>query len=289
MYRAKELGGARVEVFDSVLRSEVVARLDTERSLRRAIEREQLRVYYQPVVELGTGRTVSYEALVRWQHPTRGLIGPDEFVDVAEETGLITPLTTWVLEQVCRDLVAGPRLDGASVSVNLSGRQLTRPDLIPSLRRILGSAGVEPERLGLEITESVLLTDVAASSAALRSLIELGVVVALDDFGTGYSSLAYLRQFPFDYLKVDEAFVAGLGIHSSDDAILAATVQMARGLGMRGVVAEGVENHQQMLRARQLGCTYAQGYYFAAPAPLELLGAPDGHRLAPVTAAASGA
>ena len=271
MYRAKERGGGFVEVFDAALRSHVVVRLETERSLRRAIEKDELRVRYQPVYDLKTDAVVGAEGLVRWQHPTRGLLGPDDFIEVAEETGLIVSIGEWMLQRA-GELLTRLASDVASehfiVSVNLSGRQLLQRDLVKVIQRELEHCGAVPRHLCLEITESVLLDDVDASAAALRSLKEVGIRLAVDDFGTGYSSLGYLKQFPFDLLKIDRAFVAGLGTSDADDTIVAATAQMAHALGM-AVVAEGVESEMQRERARELGCDFAQGYLFSAPQAME--------------------
>ena len=271
MYRAKGRGGTRIEVFDAALRSHVVVRLETERALRRALERDELRVHYQPVVELDGATMIGAEALVRWHHPTHGLMRPGTFIDVAEETGLVVPMGSWMLEQTCRELAglaAAARFPDLVLSVNLSGRQLMSPDLDSEIARHLDRSGIEAPRLCLEVTESVLLDDVDASVRALRALKRLGVRLAVDDFGTGYSSLGYLKQFPFDVLKIDQAFVAGLGESDADDTIVHATVQMAHALGME-VVAEGVETERQRSRAHELGCDAAQGYLFAPPQAVE--------------------
>jgi diguanylate cyclase (GGDEF)-like protein/PAS domain S-box-containing protein len=274
MYRAKERGGARTEVFDAALRSHVVVRLETERALRRALERGHLRVHFQPVVELAAMQLVGAEALVRWQRAGHGLVSPGEFVGIAEETGLIVPIGAWVIGEACTELARQQTLPGEPIvlSVNLSGRQLGRPELVDVIRDQLDVAGVEPELLCLEVTESVLLDDVDGSVAALTALKDLGVLLAIDDFGTGYSSLGYLKQFPFDILKIDQAFVAGLGTNDADDTIVLATTQMAHALGMR-VVVEGVETERQRDRSRELGCDMAQGFLFAPPGHAEdLLG-----------------
>jgi diguanylate cyclase (GGDEF)-like protein/PAS domain S-box-containing protein len=285
MYRAKERGGARTEVFDAVLRSHVVLRLETERALRRGLERGDLRVHYQPVVELDDrrpdqARRVGAEALVRWQRAAHGLVAPRDFIGVAEETGLIVPIGAWVIGEACRELARQQTLPGPPIvlSVNVSGRQLGRPELVEAITEHLDAAGAESELLCLEVTESVLLDDVEASLEALRALKDLGVQLAIDDFGTGYSSLGYLRQFPFDLLKIDQAFVAGLGTADADDAIVLATTQMAHALGMR-VVVEGVETLRQRDRACELGCDLAQGFLFAPPGRAEdLLGRSPGLR-----------
>lgn len=267
MYRAKELGRARIEVFDAALRSRVVVRLETERSLRQAIARDELRIRYQPVVELTAESIVGAEALMRWRHPTRGLISPAQFQEVAEETGLIAPMGAWMLDQVVamiQRLGTDPALAHVVVSVDLSARQLMDAGLVDTVRARVSEYQIHPSRLCLEVTESVLVDDVDTLAAVLRALKDLGVVLAVDDFGTGYSSLEYLKTFPFDQLKVDQAFTAGLGASDADDAIVSATVQMAHALGMQ-VVVEGVETQLQRDRACELGCDLGQGYLFAAP------------------------
>jgi len=215
------------------------------------------------------------EALVRWDHPSRGVVPPADFVPLAEETGLIIPIGAWVLERACKDL--GPH--ELAVSVNLSGRQLAQRDLIPSVRRTLEATGLPPERLCLEITESVLIDDTDAAHAALTALRDLGVRLSIDDFGTGWSSLSYLKRFPFDELKIDQSFVNGLGATGSDEAIVAATIDMAHALGLV-VAAEGVEIEDQLAVLTRLGCDRAQGFHIARPAPIEQLTA----RLAAVRA-----
>jgi diguanylate cyclase (GGDEF)-like protein/PAS domain S-box-containing protein len=279
MYRAKERGGDGYEVFDHVLHDRAVGRLRLEGALRRALEQDELRVAYQPQVELVHGRPVAVEALVRWEHPARGTVPPADFVPVAEETGLIVPIGEWVLERACADLLE----HGLSVSVNLSGRQLRRRDLIPTVRRVLDATGLPASRLCLEVTESVLLDDTDATRDALFALRDLGLRLSIDDFGTGYSSLAYLKRFPFDELKIDQSFVAGLGVGvggpGQDEAIVAATIDMAHALGLV-VAAEGVEDPRQLAVLARLGCDRAQGFHVARPAPIEDLTA----RLAAVRA-----
>jgi EAL domain-containing protein (putative c-di-GMP-specific phosphodiesterase class I) len=272
MYRAKERGRARHEVFDRDLHERAMSRLLTEQELRHALADGQLRVHYQKQVDLATGRTVGLEALVRWQHPVRGLVGPADLVPIAEETGLIVPIGAWVLERACED--AAPRPESVSVSVNLSPRQLADPSLVDTVRAALRTTGLPPERLCLEITEGVLLDDSENTTAVLRALHHLGVRLAIDDFGTGYSALSYLKRFPFDELKIDQSFVAGLGDGAPDDAIVAATITMAHALGMI-VNAEGVETEAQLRRLRLLGCDRAQGFFLARPVPLDVLDAAD--------------
>ncbi|HEY2812657.1 MAG TPA: PAS domain S-box protein [Acidimicrobiales bacterium] len=271
MYLAKERGRARYEVYDETMRATLVERLDVESALRRALTRHELRVFYQPTIDLATGAIVGVEALLRWDHPERGLLTPADFIDVAEETGLIVPIGAWVIEQACRQAqrwqVSRPAAEHLLVSVNLSGRQLDTPTLIDTVREVIERTGVDPSLLGLEITESVVMRDPVASTVALQALKDLGVRLAVDDFGTGYSSLAYLRRFPVDLLKVDRAFVDGLGPdtgNAEDRAIVAAVVSLAHTLGMQAI-AEGVETAEQLAELRALDCDMAQGFLMAKP------------------------
>jgi diguanylate cyclase (GGDEF)-like protein len=275
MYLAKDRGRARFEVFDEAMRDQSTERLVLENALRRAPERGELRALYQPIVRLADGSMVAAEALVRWAHPERGLLTAAQFVPLAEETGIIVPVGGWVLEEACRQAATWLG-DGKApaVSVNLSALQLNRSDLVDTVDRALKDSGLNPDRLWLEITESVLMEDADTAVAALERLRGLGVHLCVDDFGTGYSSLAYLRRFPVDALKVDRSFVAGLGKDPEDSAIVEAVVSMAHSLRL-SVVAEGVETDEQLARLRDLGCELAQGFYFAAPVPpsaLEPLG-----------------
>ena len=267
MYRAKESGGS-IEVFDEAMRAGAQARLATETALRRALERGELQLCYQPIVHLASGAVVAFEALVRWLHPVRGLLPPEEFVTVAEETGLIVPIGTWVLEQACAQAVGWPTAPGATeppgISVNLSARQLGRGDLGAVVAGALSQSGLEPARLCLEITESAVLDAGAHLTDALDELKALGVTLALDDFGSGFTSLAHLRRLPVDIIKIDRSFVAGLGTTAEDAAVLTALVSLSRSLGL-GVVAEGIETAAQRDELTNLGCETGQGFVLAKP------------------------
>ena len=268
MYRAKERGRHRYELFDSAMRARAIDRLSMENDLRRALERGELRVDYQPVISLRDGTIVSVEALVRWEHPTRGLLAPTDFVAVAEDSGLIEPLGEWVLNVACRQAArwhaAGPDDRPIGVAVNLSGRQLMRPDLIDLVSGTLARSGLDPACLSLEITETVLVDESDTVERTLEALGWLGVRVELDDFGTGYSSLAYLTRLPIHGLKLDRSFVDGLGREQPDTGIATAVVRMAQALSLP-VTAEGVETALQLTELLKLECTYAQGFLFERP------------------------
>jgi diguanylate cyclase (GGDEF)-like protein len=273
MYRAKERGRGRVEVFDEALRSRILERLDLENGLRRALQRDELRVYYQPEISLSQERMVAVEALVRWEHPERGLLQPQDFVPLAEETGLIVEIGRWVLNEACRQVAewrrAGTELD---VAVNVSARQLVQPDILEVVRDALEQSGLPAEALCLEITESAVMRDPDAAVATLTLVKELGVKIALDDFGVGFSSLAQLKEMlPLHALKVDRSFINGLDADERNSAIVAAVVMMATTLGLVAI-AEGVETEAQVMQARALGCDVSQGYFFTAPEPAEVIG-----------------
>jgi EAL domain-containing protein (putative c-di-GMP-specific phosphodiesterase class I) len=269
MYRAKAGGGNRHEFFDERLRKQAQARLASYTGLRQAVDASEFEVFYQPTVALGNGNPVGVEALARWRHPTRGLLPPTAFIDLAEETGLIVPLGTQILRSALQEMPAAVP-DGATeplrVAVNLSARQLTHPDLVPTVVRALEDAGVPAGRLSLEITESMLLTDSAATRDAMAQLKAIGVEMSLDDFGTGHCSMDYLKFLPVDELKIERRFVAGLLTDHQDRAIVSAIIQLAHDLGLR-VVAEGVETLAQANRLREMGCDIGQGYFFGAPMP----------------------
>ncbi|MBA2349215.1 MAG: EAL domain-containing protein [Solirubrobacterales bacterium] len=264
MYRAKERGGALYEVFDTGMHRRAVRRLATETALHRALDREELRLHFQPQLEMASGRMTGVEALVRWQHPERGLVGPGEFIAAAEETGLIHRLGEWVMEEACRQTVAWQgRL---TMSINLSPRQVLHPELVRSVGRIVRESGVDPRRLCFEITETAVLDDVDAATAVLEQLKALGASLAIDDFGTGYSSLKALQQFPFDVVKIDRSFVAGMAGSTQEAAIVAAVISLSQALGLR-TVAEGIETVGHLEGLRTLGCDLGQGFYFGRPTP----------------------
>jgi len=268
MYRAKERGRGRVEVFDEALRTRIMERLDLENGLRRALQRDELRVYYQPEVSASQGRMIAVEALVRWEHPERGLLEPKEFVPLAEETGMIVEIGEWVLNEACRQIAAW-RANGSDIdlAVNVSARQLVQPDIVEVVRGALERSGLPPDSLCLEITESAVMRDPEAALATLTLVKDLGVKVALDDFGVGFSSLAQLKEMlPLHALKVDRSFISGLADDDRNSAIVAAVVMMATTLGLTAI-AEGVETEAQAMQARALGCDISQGFFYTAPEP----------------------
>jgi diguanylate cyclase (GGDEF)-like protein/PAS domain S-box-containing protein len=273
MYRAKELGKARCEVFDMSMRERAVERLDLEGNLRQALDRDELRLLYQPQVELSSGRIVGAEALIRWYHPERGLVVPPAFIPIAEQTGLIVPIGAWVVEESCRQAArwAATMDRELSVSVNVSPRQLATGDFPVVVETALAKTGLDPRLLCLEITESAVLADPQAATEALERLKRLGVRLAIDDFGIGYSSLAQLKALlPVDTIKIDKSFVDGLNANGEDAAIVDAVLRLAAGLNL-SAVAEGVETSEQVAALLELGCTLSQGFHFARPQPPEEL------------------
>lgn len=270
LYRAKEGGRDRYELFDHAMRARVLDRLRVESDLRQAVGQDELRLFYQPIVSLSGDDIVGVEALIRWEHPKRGLVLPAEFIPIAEESGLIVTIGAWVLEEACRQSAlwhtSHPEWPPLRTYVNVSARQLTS-GMVDLVAEILHATGADPSHLALEITESVLMEQ-TGSADLLQSLRELGVWVALDDFGTGYSSLSYLQLFPLDVLKLDRSFVSGPDGEASNLRLVAATIEMGRALDMT-MIAEGVETQEQLEQLRDLGCDLAQGYYFARPQPAE--------------------
>jgi diguanylate cyclase (GGDEF)-like protein/PAS domain S-box-containing protein len=280
MYRAKERGGARTELFDMAMRERAVDALQIEQELQHGLENGELRLFYQPLVSLRSGEMVGAEALIRWEHPERGLLTPDKFLPVAEESGLIVQVGAWAVGEACRRLRDWDRLAGGPsafcLAVNLSARELTHPDVVSTVLNAVRRSALNPSRLTIEVTESTAMADRDSGFRALRELSGAGVRIAIDDFGTGYSSLDHLREMPADILKIDRSFVAGMAANSPDSALVAAAIAMGRALEME-VVAEGIETSEQVADLRELGCPLGQGYLFARPLPPEeidsLLGA----------------
>jgi diguanylate cyclase (GGDEF)-like protein/PAS domain S-box-containing protein len=273
MYRAKATGRARFEVFDAQMRETAVQRLQTGNDLQRAVDRCELKTYYQPIVSLASGRIAGFEVLVRWPHATRGMIMPDHFIGVAEETGLILRIGEWVLGEACRQVSAWQRAypgdPPLTICVNLSARQFVQPTLVPQVTRFLDETGLPAHCLKLEITESLVVDQRDATMEQLRQLRELGVHLCIDDFGTGYSSLSRLHAFPVTTLKVDRSFVGRIGAGGENLEIVRTIVGLAHTLGLE-VIAEGIETEDQLSHLRALGCEFAQGFYFArALAPAE--------------------
>ncbi len=274
MYQAKEAGRDTVSIFDASMRERIADRLSLEHDLRLAVEREEFRLVYQPIISLAgrERRVIGLEALLRWEGPARGLVPPGMFIGIAEDSGLIVEIDDWVIHEACRQLASWrqePDLHDLFVSVNVSALQLKKAALLPRIRGALAQSRLSTEALCIELTESLLMESPADGTALLTRLKELGVRLALDDFGTGYSSLAYLRQFPVDYVKVDQSFTVGLARQDpSDETLVAAIVSMARALGA-ATIAEGVEEPRQEDRLRAIGADCAQGFYYSRPVPAE--------------------
>jgi diguanylate cyclase (GGDEF)-like protein/PAS domain S-box-containing protein len=273
LYSAKERGRGRIELFDSDARRHGADPLATEQELRLALRHGELCLHYQPEVDLISGRIVAVEALVRWQHPERGLVPPGDFIPVAEESGLILPIGDWVLREACSRLTAWQREGSVHpdvrVAVNVSARQLSDPNLPQTVAAALASTELDPGSLCLEITESAIIGDTEVALANLHAIKELGVVIALDDFGVGFSSFSQIRELPpIDVIKVDRSFTAGLGRNESDTAVVTAVLSLARSLGLTAV-AEGVETEEQLSLLKGLDCEVGQGFYFARPQPVE--------------------
>jgi diguanylate cyclase (GGDEF)-like protein/PAS domain S-box-containing protein len=276
MYRAKTLGKGRYEVFDLDMRASVIARLQLETDLRTALEREEFRNFYQPIVSLNSGRITGFEALLRWQHPTRGLVQPLDFIPVAEETGMIREIGWWNLQKACRQISAwNASRNGDSsltMSVNLSVKQFLQPNLAGEIGKLLREVGLPPDILKLEITESTVMADPSAAVETLLQIKSLGVQLSIDDFGTGYSSLSYLHRFPLDTLKIDSSFTKAMGQEGDSTEIVRTILPMANSLRLN-VIAEGVETAEQLAILRKLQCEYAQGYYFSKPVTADEAGA----------------
>ena len=270
MYAAKKEGKGRYAVYEARMHAAALLRLELRANLQRALADDEFLLHYQPIVSLKTAQTVGLEALVRWRHPDRGLVGPMEFIGLAEETGLIVPLGGWIIAEACRQARVWDEqrgeADRMNVSVNLSQKQLESPELAVEVGNSLTGSGVDPALITLEITESAVMSDVRATVTTLQSLRQLGVRLAIDDFGTGYSSLSWLRQLPFDVLKIDKEFVDGVAQHEEDSLLVGAVIDLAHNLGLR-TVAEGIEHPAQIERLRALRCDFGQGYHFARAMP----------------------
>jgi len=268
MYKAKSLGRSRFEIFDGTMRAQAMAQLELESDLRRAVDNQEFVLYYQPKVSLKTDQIVGVEALLRWHHPARGLVLPDEFIPVAEETGLIVPIGLWVLREACiamrRWHAEFPMTPPLEVSVNVSVRQFREPDLRAQIAAILAETKLAPSTLQLEITESVLMDDFDAVARLLGDLKSLGVGLKIDDFGTGYASLKCLNRLPFDVLKIDRSFVVNMTENNGTTGTVRTILLLAENLGME-VVAEGIERKEQLTQLRSLHCDYGQGFYFSPP------------------------
>jgi diguanylate cyclase (GGDEF)-like protein/PAS domain S-box-containing protein len=271
LHRAKALGSSRIQVFDQEMHEHAMARMQTETELRRAVERGELRVFLQPIVDLASGSIAGFEALVRWQHPRESLVTPERFVPIAEESDLILVIDRWVLEEACRqirELRSRPGGESLAASINLSGRHFAHSELVSQVRAALEAARLPPEALKLEVTEGILLRNPDEARELLSQLRGLGVQVCLDDFGTGFSSLSYLHRFPLDCLKVDRSFVGGLSRASGEAKIVRSIIRLAHDLGLQ-VVAEGVETQEQLAILRSMDCAFGQGFLFARPGPFE--------------------
>ncbi|BBD67351.1 response regulator receiver modulated diguanylate cyclase/phosphodiesterase with PAS/PAC sensor(s) [Nostoc commune NIES-4072] len=268
MYRAKALGKARHEIFDSSMYRQVTELLELEMDLRGAIERQEFQVYYQPIVLLETYKIIGFEALVRWQHPQQGLVSPDNFIPLAEETGLIIPIGYWVLSEACRQMRAWqiqfPADPPLTISVNLSTKQFSQSGLIEHISQIMQETGLEGSNLKLEITESVLMENMQSATFMLLQLQEMNIQIHLDDFGIGYSSLSYLHRFASNALKIDRSFVTKIGANGENLEIVQAIITLAQSLNI-DVIAEGVETVEQLALLRAMKCKHAQGYFFSKP------------------------
>ena len=268
MCRAKGLGKACFVMFDTAMHSHAMARLQLEAALHHALEHQEFHLYYQPIVSLETGRISGFEALLRWEHPERGLVAPDEFIHVAEELGLIIPIGQWALREACRQLRTWQSefrdLRPLTVSVNLSGRQFSHSEVLTIIDHALEETGLEPSSLKLEITESVMMDNPELATALLFDLKARQLETCMDDFGTGYSSLSFLQRYPVDILKIDQSFISSMGVSKESSEIVRTIVTMAHNLG-KTVIAEGVETAEHFTMLRTLQCAYGQGYFFSKP------------------------
>lgn len=270
MDRARQQGGARDVLFDPQMHASALAMMQIERELRRALENNELRAFYQPIVSIATGGITGFEALIRWEHPERGFISPAAFLPAAVASGLIVPVDQWIMREAARQLgqwqSSSTSLSQLSVSINVSGKRLTDPHLVEEVREILSVNPIDPKTLRLEITEGEMMENTDQAIAILHQLKALGITLMVDDFGTGYSSLSYLQRFPVDIVKIDQSFVKGMTTNPKDEEIVRAILNLAQILGLR-VVAEGIETAEHLARLRQLGCSHGQGYFFSRPLP----------------------
>jgi predicted signal transduction protein with EAL and GGDEF domain len=268
MYRAKESGKAHYEVFDRDMHTENLNQIQIESDLRRAISRRELELHYQPIVSLLDGTVKEFEALVRWNHPVHGLIPPDQFIGIAEETGLIVPIGNWILNEACRQLkdwqTRHPLHRGLVMNVNLSAKELIHPTLLPKIADVIATHDIDPRCLCLEITETTIIERRDIALPVLSQIRESGVSLSADDFGTGYSSLSYLHQFPFERLKIDRSFIDKMEADSKTEAIISSILVLGKNLGLE-VVAEGIETQGQLDTISSLGCRFGQGFYFSRP------------------------
>jgi diguanylate cyclase (GGDEF)-like protein len=268
MYCAKKLGSGCFEVFDKSMYDRAVASLELDNDLRQAIERKEFQIHYQPIVSLKTSRIIGFEALLRWQHPQRGLVFPEEFLPAAEETGLIVPIGQWVLREACRQTRAWqaqfPQNPSLSISVNLSVKQFVQPNLVEQIGQVLRETGLDACSLKLEILENIIIEDDKSVTDKIQQLRALGVQFCIDDFGKGYSSLSYISRLPLDTLKIDRSLVSGIGVDEKSSKIVQTIINLAYNLGIN-VTAEGVETAEQLTQLRALKCKYGQGYYFSKP------------------------
>ncbi len=272
MYHAKDAGRNNFQFYSATMAETAAERLGIEMSLRHALAKEEFVLHYQPIMDVVSGEVVGVESLVRWQHPDRGLVGPDTFISIAEETGLIVPMGEWVIRTACEQskVLEEMGLSVPRVAVNLSPRQFRDPSLLQNLQKILHETGFDPERLDLEITESLLMDDIDKVNQQLGEITSSGVKLSIDDFGTGYSSLSYLRQLPISNLKIDRSFVRELPVNEDDAAIVGSIISMAHFLGMK-TIAEGVETPEQFNFLKEAGCDIVQGYWISKPLPLDEL------------------
>lgn len=268
MYRAKSQGRARYEIFDTAMRDSILRRMNLETDLRRAMAAQELVVFYQPVLSVADGNLLGFEALVRWRHPERGLLLPGEFIQVAEETGLIIQLDRWVMREACRQIcewqTSIPGMERLRISINISGKQIAQPDLVNFIQLVVEETCISPDLINLEITETTVMENHVRTIEVLNALRQVGVQIQVDDFGVGYSSLSYLSQFPLDALKIDRSFVSNMHVDQTNMRIVQAIVMMTHGMGLK-VVAEGVETAAQLKNLKEMGCEFVQGHLIALP------------------------